>query len=285
MKDETGQTLAVITLIVLTVLTVAMAVSTRTISGLRQNTKQEESLRAYSAAEAGAEEALRKLQTGVTDPGSGVLSETDSQYSYTIESMGGGTSRQYMFRAEKDQAYQINLNGIGSGTSINIYWWRATSSVPEEIDSGVDCLALTSSYAALEYTYLAESPANNYLIREKNVYDSPQCLSRGNNFSTANVVNYNMNGIGTDIFTYSINPIILQNDVSRILRITTRYNAAWVLVETPVGTDLPSQGYIIKAKGISGESERNIEVSRSVASLPSIFDFAIFSGSGQPLQK
>ncbi|PIZ43626.1 hypothetical protein COY34_00580, partial [candidate division WWE3 bacterium CG_4_10_14_0_2_um_filter_42_8] len=129
--------------------------------------------------------------------------------------------------------------------------------------------------------------ASGYSIAQKEIYDYCS-TARSNNFSTPSYVSFNDSQNNTFLFEAAASgssSITLQTDIKRILRITPRYNSTWVLIDVPTGESLPTQGFIIVSKGISGETERVIKVSRSVASLPSIFDFSIFSGSDQPLQK
>ena len=294
MKEEKGQALAIIILIVLVVLTVGLTVATRTLTGLKETTKQEESIRAYDAAEAGVEEALLKIKNGVGvgTTGTGTLAESQSQYIYEIQSLSGLVGSQFSFRVEKDQSYQVNLDVDDDsldGKQINIYWWKQNPLLePSEVDPDVSigCGSLDPAIAALEFSYLRQD-ASGYSIAQKEIYDYCS-TARSNNFSTPSYVSFNDSQNNTFLFEAAASgssSITLQTDIKRILRITPRYNSTWVLIDVPTGESLPTQGFIIVSKGISGETERVIKVSRSVASLPSIFDFSIFSGSDQPLQK
>ena len=60
---ERGQALLIVLLVMTVALTVGLSVATRTIVNVRITTQEEQSQRAFSAAEAGIEETLRTCTT------------------------------------------------------------------------------------------------------------------------------------------------------------------------------------------------------------------------------
>lgn len=79
MKHNSGQILIVVLLIVAVGLTVGIALITRSISGLKISTQEEESARAFSVAEAGLEEAFLSGQPGVVPVGEYEATVTESE--------------------------------------------------------------------------------------------------------------------------------------------------------------------------------------------------------------
>ncbi|GEM_PF-527299 len=71
-SKQKGQALLVVVLVMVVSLTVGLSVASRSVTNLRITTEEENSQRAFSAAEAGVEEALKSSETGFIIGGDGV---------------------------------------------------------------------------------------------------------------------------------------------------------------------------------------------------------------------
>lgn len=284
-----GQTLVIVLLAMVASLTVGLAVSTRTISTLRQTTFTSQAAAALSAAEAGAEEALKRLadtedacSASVTSGGSCVYSsasktytsgpcltaldapsgqykksfsgtgESGATFSYCVE-QGGGGSTDYTFDLEKDKTQEIKINsgeaGGYSGSSVSVCWYI----------QGFD----RTPAASLEIISVSGSA-----MISKAAYNSNTDGQTGNGFASA----------PTGDTTYK-NCATVDTPSVKIVRVRSLYNDVSVVVKPQTGSLLPFQSYQIGSIGSLGGVVKKVRVTKSLPALPSIFDFGLFSGS------
>lgn len=281
-----GQTLVIILLGTSVALTVALAVSVRTISTLKQTTTSAQAQEALAAAEAGAEVGLGRLKdgscTGVepactvaegsspTDPG--YLSGSKSYYWFTITATGS-SSDPYLMDLAKDVTQEVKLDNGLNGKTAKVCWWDQSLDGAETANA-VEVIYLDGSGNMKKFAYnggVAPSPtngfgsasshnveitfpSNNKKITFKNCQDVPSSAMSG----------------------------------PKILRIKAFYaNFSSVVVPNGGGT-LPAQGYQIMSYGktADGSVRKAVRVTKSLPSLPAIFDYGLYSGStSQPLSK
>jgi len=251
-KNQSGQTLVVMLLVMAISLGVGLSISSRSISTLRQTTFTEQGSQALGCAEAGAEEALQKITDADISDGSGSLDneagETICSYSYTIEDL----ESPYEFDVVQDTTQQIDLDGFSGSLIVN---WDKTDSNPS---------------ALITFVYFED---DEYKI-EKYAYNCG--VDRGNGFDLA--------GAGTED-GYDCSALVAAPANSKLARIKLLYASDTILIE-PSGDNFPGQGYLIVSSGTAGQSTRILEVTRTKAQMPAIFDYAIYSGSGtDPLTK
>ena len=87
-KRQRGQTLLIVLLLLAVVLTIALSIASRSITDINVSIKEEEAARAFSAAEAGIEQAL------IGGPVSGTL-PNGATFNVTPRSTGGTTGYNY----------------------------------------------------------------------------------------------------------------------------------------------------------------------------------------------
>ncbi len=80
------------------------------------------------------------------------------------------------------------------------------------------------------------------------------------------------------INTYK-NCVSVDASSAKILRIRPIYNDVSVAVRPEAGSPLPFQSYQIGSVGSFGGVVKKVRVTKTLPSLPSIFDFGLFSGS------
>lgn len=115
MRKNSGQVALVALLVMTVLLTVGLAAATRSITDIRISTETEESARAFSAAEAGIEDALRQdLSTWTPPPGGITVGDLTADVSVKI-------SKSFETARDKDEVAQVNLDGYG-GTQLLIAW-------------------------------------------------------------------------------------------------------------------------------------------------------------------
>jgi len=266
-RSRPSQALITLVMVMAVSLVVGVAISTRVVTTLRQISYSEQSVKALSFAESGAEQALQRLKEPTectpdyTDPltcgpfegdldGDGVR-----DFLYSISGLGGtDTFDGFTLR---DKAVQVDLEGYSG--SIKVYWVDGDKS--EEADPK----------AAMEISVVYRDPATGPYKLWRGAWD-PDAFRRGQNqFDTPLV-----GGAG---YEHGVD-ITLPNN-SKILRLRPIYNGTSFAV---VGSaNLPSQGELIESTGYYAEIQRKVEVVRANPALSELFDFVIFSSGSQPI--
>lgn len=274
-KFYKGQTLVIILLGTSVALTVALAVSVRTISSLKQTATTARSQAALAAAEAGAEVGLARIASAAAGDaacktlsgcvGSGTISETSTTYSYTAAAAGSSTDA-YLVDLARDQSQEIKLDGYPSGGSLKICWY----------DPGLDGSAIN----ALELIYVDSAGTMT-----KSAYNGDASL--GTNGFTAPPGPGQVSVAGHTV-SFQHCQVVSTPGTPKILRVKALYNNVSAAVEPQGGASLPVQAYRVESTGQTsdGSVTKKVRVTKSLPSLPSIFDFGLFSGSAtQPLSK
>lgn len=249
-----GQIVALILLVILVGATLGFSIAGTTIRNIQETSNNEESNRAYSAAEAGIETKLLEIETAgsavpITTP-TGISSGAEIKQ-VTVNSSTGLA----IALLPKDQVAQLNLVGAAANTSVAIQYDDQASIVVSKI-SGTD-----PNYNVSRWAF----NCNN---------------SRSNGFSNASIAGatYVYDGV-TKKCTLTISGINGSVGVDQVMRIRAMYEDTSLTVTTPVGS-LPVQSTVVTSTGRSGESERTIRVERSQPVAPAIFDYVLFSSQG-----
>lgn len=277
-KNQKGQAVLVVLLSLSVVLIVVMFTVSRSVTDISLSTKEEDSLRAFSAAEAGIE---RALVIG-TDQGG---SFGDASFNASVTDFAAGLS---------SVVYPTSLK---SGESA-IFWLTR----PDETgfagkyvklcwgDEGTPIGATTP---AVEFTVYYTTKVNDpTTLRIARATFDP--TSRANNFSSASIGTCTIDGENFKFYT----TIDLSNasgglgiakwnisGVEQYITAKILYNDS---VSHKVGIDismnsgevLPSQGSKIESSGTYGDANRSIEVYQLHPMVPSIFENALYSSDG-----
>src|SRR3990167_817407 len=129
LKSARGQVLILFLLVLVLGLAIVVSVASRTVTDIRITTTSDESNRAYFAAEAGIEEALKQLQLSGTIPPSVSLDFTNLNNTTATITSSSSPVTEYAFPSvvAKDDVVQFLLSGW-TGSTINI-WWQQDASV------------------------------------------------------------------------------------------------------------------------------------------------------------
>lgn len=264
-----GQMLLIVVLVMVVILTVGLSAATRTITNVRVSNDEENSERAFSAAEAGLEQALgRDLRTDF----SGTLDNTSTYQTKVTQLAGERFLLNNNLAVLKDTAADVWLSTYPDYTnpytgSLTVYWG-------ENNDSCVTSEA-ANTMAALDIVVISGTRINPTI----NHYPVDPCAARrnGNNFANA------VNGGGTvngKTFAYRTTINVTSGLIARVIPL---------YASTPIGVagcngggnscnNLPVQGTIIESTGISENAQRKIITLRSYPKLPTeIFPFVLFS--------
>ncbi|MBI2034149.1 MAG: pilus assembly PilX N-terminal domain-containing protein [Candidatus Levybacteria bacterium] len=265
-EAQKGQVLLIIILVMVVSLTVGLSVVTRSITNLRVSTEEENSQRAFYAAEAGVERALKTTATGavVSSPGQTLPDNFSKIESVNIQE----TSSQRVLLdklALKDEASSLwlvddpqNPPPNGWGGTLIFYWGKTT---PAETCSSDEA---SNTMAAIEIIVITR-PGNP--IAQHYVYDPCSNRRAGNFFGTPATGTYS--GIVTGMtFRYSATlPLVSQG----ILVQAVPLYANTPIAVSASGDALPVQERRIESIGSSGGTQHKIIVVQGNPKFPTEF--------------
>lgn len=272
-ENQKGQALLIVLLVMVVGLTIGLSLATRSVTDIKISTQLEESSRAFSAAEAGIESALKgEVATGACSGDVAVTSNVT--YNACVETAGGTASPLSLGKIGIADTYTVWLTShdlagnleIGEtydygGASIDVCWQQAEGTVKP----------------AMETTVVYKDVANNYQIW-RGAYD-PEDTDPGrrpvNHFQdTDDAITCGATGYYGIRISSPFDP----SNVVIAMRVRPFYTDANVII-APVGADLPSQGLLIISTGRLGDTLRKVQVIQSYPQLPAIFDYVLFSGN------
>ncbi len=262
-----------ITLLVLTIATtVALSLIARTTTDTTITSQVQESSRAFSAAEAGIEEALKSgvSNTSVLTPGVSYnvtvmpINSAAGIYEFPTKVLRGSTATLWLVSHDAtNMAIEDPSNpNRYKNSSIDICWNTDATTIP--------ALAVTLLYKKSDGTYRVAKAA----------FDPDSTRAQSDKFTSA----YTAGGCGTNtgtdyritltFNTLGINPLV---DTLMELRIRPVYNDATIAIDAG-GTELPLQGNKIESTGTTTTGmNRKIVVYQQYRSPSTIFDAALYS--------
>jgi len=252
--NQSGQVALVILLIMVVILTIGLSLAARSITDIRISQDEKEAVRVFSAAEAGIEEVLHNvsLYAGQTQS---VPVEGDLQAQVTVASV-------YDITVDKGEPFTVDLTmpNVGAGVhNLDIYWTKTDDS--EENQGG----CTNNGPAAMEIiVYKSDNSFTRY------VYDASGCTF-SNDFQNSSA--------GSDGYlskaSFNVNPTGTPAD--QLIRMRTFYRKASLRVVSD--QNLGDQIYRITSEASSADNKvGKIIVDRTIAVVPGIFDYVLFSG-------
>ncbi len=260
-QSSAGQIALIVLTVMAVALTLGLSMSRRSVTDVSISEKEQESAKAFSAAEAGIEEALRQLKQGETDVSIVGSDLGVEEVNVNITEVGGNTE------------YIYPQDFVRSGESVVVWLREHNDDGTINFDAGYDSNEITvcwANEAALEITYFYQD-GGSYDIRRW----ASDPGDNGNNFDNAAgsacsdlAHSYEISGLpGTPLF----------------LVLKPFYN------QTPLGVrgdEFPSQGYeIYSTAEVEPTSEgekisRRIRMFKSWDIIPNALFNVIFSGTG-----
>ena len=270
-RTESGQALVLVLLSLSVVLTLILYVLSRSIVDVTVSSGQEQSVRAFSAAEAGVERAL------VTGAGSSDVQIGDAKYTSTVSGFAQGyTEYAYpillssgdwatVWFMAHDATGKLSYDASHqfTGNSMNVYW--GIPGTPEN----------SPTTPAVEVSVFYGNPADFSTVKiARWTFDPNSGRALPNSFSNAvGIGNWSIAGE-----TYAFRGVISLAGLptppanSRLIfsRIKLFYNTsiAQKVGVSVAGGILPSQGQDISSTGVAGGSNRKINVFNGWAEFP-----------------
>lgn len=294
--NQSGQIILVLLLTMLVALSIGLVVTTRSISDVKSSTQTEQAARAFSAAEAGIEEAAQLGTPGthsVGTLGNDALATVETKFlpdasgrDFAIEypPIGKETIAQFWL-ADPDSG-----NGYYTNSSVSAYFGNLTS-YPSEDEKPAIALTFVNydrvARAYSSYKVYLDSVANRANI---NSFTYAGCatppgaidttMSTGSQFLCSANVTIKKDKTGTLDCTSANNcvPMLVRARVlysSASQKIALRPNPPCPTGPNP--TCLPPQVSLFTSTGTAGQSQKTIQVFRLKKVVPAWFDYAIFS--------
>lgn len=288
LKHEKGQALLIVLLSMAVVLTVILYILSRSITDIAVSSRFEESVRAFSAAEAGVEQAL------IAAAPTGTVQIGNASYNVLItDAAAGSTSFTYPLPLTSGDsiviwfiAHDTDGNLVCSadtpcftGDTIKLCWGNAGTdsnlTTTPALEASIVYAATPANYATLKVVRVALDP--NAARRVSNSFSAPDagtCSIDANTYQFQKTIT--LSSLGIPVGSYSV-----QNGLQFIhLRLFYNSNTSHSLgvdVNFPGDSTLTSQGKNISSAGVAGESNRHLNVFQSWGEIPSVFSFVAFS--------
>lgn len=267
LPDERGQALLIVVLVMVIALTVGLSVVARTVSNLRTTTEDDNSQRAFSAAEAGIEQSLN---SNVAMSGN---FSNNSTYTTTVSQLSGSDILMNNGgNILKDSSSDLWLSSYPNYASpwsgnLTIYWG----------DSSDVCNAseFTNTMSALEMVLISGSKATPSLTHY--VWDPCQARSNVNHFSYIGPSSGSVSGKN---FAYKTSIVVASGLIARVVPLYAGTKVAVRACDISGNncSNLPSQGTVITSVGTADTAQRKISGFKSYPSLPTeLFPFILFS--------
>lgn len=279
LRHQRGQILLIVVLTMIIALTVGLSIASRIVTELRLSRQNEESQRAFQAAEAGIEQTLRQEQSISSAVN---FDENNASFTTTYTSEGGA-SILLNNGLEVDQTVGADVwlsdyssdpellfgNPMGGGAAVSVtIYWRS----PEQ----TSCLqgAGKSIAPAIEISVLSGDKEDPSLSRY--VVEASGC-SRIPGVAQGTSGNYSIGESQTPFrnsFTISITDGL-------IMKVIPIYNSGLIgvtAISNGNAIAFPAQGSIVESVGAAGNTVRKVTYFRSFPQLPlEVFPYSILS--------
>ncbi len=290
-KRESGQALLLVVLSLAIVLTIILSILSRSVTDIAVTSRSEESMRAFSAAEAGIEQALvigadvnGTIGNSNFNADVSGFAEGTQEFANPAGALSG-ESVLFWFVAHNQTTGEIECSASSpcfTGTSFKICWGESGTGAGNATTPAVETsifYAVTPGDAGTTRVARATYDPNT-TRRTSNNFSAPDggtCTTDGENFQFQKIIDLTALGIPAGSYT-------VQNGL-QFVKVRLFYNTD---VAHPVGIDvnqagnslLPSQGLKIESTGQAGESNRKINVFQGFGEVPPIFDTVVFSPGG-----
>lgn len=280
--SHSGQTLLVVVLMMVVALTVSLSVVLRSVSNVRTSTDEENSSRAFSAAEAGLELALKTggvIGNQTLDNSAvikGVITQAlsgDSASGYAVlvnagnpvEKNDGADVWLIEHKSDGSLDYDTGWQNVEGENAITLYWGPYGPSADECNNAGLEVVVLTGSQAAPAAKRYAWDPCS--ARRAQNKFTDPT---------------HEYNKIQDQIFYEKATFEIKNNSRGLLVRVTPLYKSSVILAKGCKKSGescaaLPSQGTTTTSTGEAGASTRKIVLYQGYPKVPSeIFSNTLF---------
>ncbi len=304
--QSSGQALLIILLVMAVALTIGLSVIARSITDIAISQKEEEAARAFSAAEAGIEQALiatcSSFPCNPTVPSLTTGSVTSLLVDTLVSSGGktfvhpqalsvGESASVWLVAHDSDgnlvcnNSFPCFTSSTSQASSLQFCWGKSATAADTSTTPALAIMMLYMSagndYSSIKVARAVYDP--NSTRRTTNGMASPDsgtCTISGQSFAFTKTVVLESGGLGVTERASQVNSVGPQVARVRLLYNTDQTPPVGLNADFSGNGSLPQQGTKIISTGISGNATRKLEVYKLYSDLPSIFDYALFSGTG-----
>ncbi|MBU2052297.1 hypothetical protein KKH13_03795 [Patescibacteria group bacterium] len=250
-----GQAVLLVLLVVAVALGLGLSIISQSTTDVRITQQEQESARAFNAAEAGIEDALKQISTvTLNEPQS--LTVDSIPVDYTV------SGRDFLeTQFNENETAQVILGGINNTLTLE---WVDSSSGEENPGN---CSGVSAASGQTAASLLISVINSNFDVRR---YGLNACSLNASN----NLTDISAGGSAQYLRTYDL----VTTSSDRLVRIRPLYNKTSLRVTA--STPLPNQAYLVDSSAQTETQEtKAIQVTRLEPATPSIFDYVLFSGS------
>lgn len=295
-KNSQGQALVLVLLSLAVVLTLVLFILSRSITDIAISSRQEESVRAFSAAEAGIEKSLvigtganqefqdANYTSSVSDYAEGI-----QDYIYPINMASGDTFTTWFSAHDTDGNLLCDAThpcfystSVGSANFIKVCWGKVGTGSENLTTPAIELSVFYEDTPGdISTVKIARGAYDPYPSRTtENAFTSSDlgtCTISGNQYAFQKTLTFSDLGIASGSFQSQGG---LQFMRARMFYNSDTSHPIGVTVNFAGNSMLPSQGQSIVSTGVSGESNRRLEVFQGWAEVPSVFDYSVYSSAG-----
>lgn len=253
---SSGQAVLLVLLVVAVALGLGLSIISQSTTDVRISQQEQNSARAFNAAEAGIEEALKQISTVPLDSPQ-TLSVDNIPINYTVS---GQSFLEAKFK--ENESAQVLLSGTAN--TLTVEW---VDSGNGEENPG-NCSGVSAASGQTAASLLISVINSGYEVRR---YGLNACgLSAANGLTDVAVA-----GDNPYLRKYSLNVTA----ADRLVRLRPLYNSTSLRITA--SNALPVQAYLVNSSAQTATKEtKAIQVTRLEPATPSIFDYVLFSGGG-----
>ncbi len=300
--SQRGQALLIILLVLAASLTLVLSTASRTVTDVQTSGLEEDSLRAFNAAEVGIEEALiqqaQPQEETLENDASytvnyTVASPVDNEFAHPAKFFSGDTATLWLVSQDADGNLVCGSEPCVRGNNMRVCWGNTGSPPPQD--------QLPAVEVSIYYDSTRQSVANpnNYssIKVARATFDPNQSRASSNNFATfgSGLQNGCPGGVGPENKNYAYSALVnysslgipancingrgclLMARVKFLYNETISHSLGFIVQSSGGLNSLPPQGAEIESTGVAGDSTRRINVYQSYPEIPSFFDSAVFS--------
>ncbi len=266
---QSGQALVLVLLALAVVLTIVLYIISRSVTDISVSTSENQAVSAFSAAEAGVEQAL------VVGTGSSSNLGNSSYNAQVTNVASGATSFIYPVEFNSGDSATLWLKSKDAspdftGNTLRICWGKSGTSANAAVTPSVE--------VSIYYETAAGNPATVRVNR--GAYDPNAGRRVNNSFAAPDAGTCIVNGV-TFQFRKTISLAGLTNLQFAVIRLFYNTDVAQpVAFDSTNASKFPSQGILVDSSGTSGQSNRKVEVFQGWPEVPNVFQYAIYSSTG-----
>lgn len=277
-KNNSGQALLIVLLSMAVILTVVLSIFARSVTDVSISTKDEDSLRAFSAAEAGVEKALivgssiDSTELGDASYSASVASFAEGKQSFIYPtSLFSGESATIWFVAHDDNGDFVCsvAKPCFKSNTLKVCWGK--QGIDPAIEVSVFYTPTPGDYSTAKVARIAIDPNSTRRLENKFVADGDGTCTIGDvTYPFFRWLNFSNMGISN-----ATTENVLQFATIRMLYNTD--SSSPLAVSGSAGSLFPSQGLEIESSGASGDANRKINVFKFFSESADVFQFGAFS--------